>query len=78
MDQSKLDQKYFIDKYVYNCPFCKRGNVSYYINGGIEFDWTNFGEVYISTIILNYYSNSNKYELYKSILYFFTAYYIII
>jgi hypothetical protein len=46
MDQSKLDQKYFIDKHVYNCPFCKRGNVSYYLNGSIEFDWTNDKKCY--------------------------------
>ena len=29
MDLSHLDKKYFIDPHIYNCPFCKRNNVSY-------------------------------------------------
>lgn len=42
MDLSYLDQKYFIDRYVYNCPFCNRKNVSYLLKRGmISFDWTN-------------------------------------
>jgi len=39
-DQSYLDKKYFIDANVYNCPFCKRGNVRYSIIERFEFDWT--------------------------------------
>lgn len=40
-DSSLLDNKYFIDEYVYNCPFCKRGNVSYIVENSREFDWTD-------------------------------------
>lgn len=40
-DQSALDNKYFIDKYVYNCPFCNRRNVSYVISDYGAFNWTN-------------------------------------
>ncbi len=39
-DQSELGARYFIDEFVYNCPFCNRGHVSYYIYGRILFDWT--------------------------------------
>ena len=40
-DQSHLDRKYFIDPYVFNCPFCKRNNVSYSLAARIPFDWSN-------------------------------------
>lgn len=46
MDLSHLDKKYFIDVYVYNCPFCKRGNVHYKIVGSLEFDWTEKKKCY--------------------------------
>lgn len=39
-DQSHLDRKYFIDHIVYNCPFCNRNNVRYYMKGRFDFDWT--------------------------------------
>ena len=41
MDDSYLDNKYFVDEYVYNCPFCNRRNVSYFLSSvHNEFDWT--------------------------------------
>lgn len=46
-DKSELDSKYFIDEFVYNCPFCKRGNVKYTAFGGGNFDWANEKECYI-------------------------------
>lgn len=47
-DDSQLDNKYFIDNHVYNCPFCKRGNVSYVIdNYRRVFDWTKDKPCYI-------------------------------
>lgn len=39
-DDSKLDKKYFIDRHVYNCPFCKRRNVKYSIVSTNWFNWT--------------------------------------
>lgn len=39
-DQSKLDQRYFVDAHVYNCPFCNRRHVSYSVYDTTEFDWT--------------------------------------
>lgn len=40
-DQSHLDQRYFVDQYVYNCPFCNRRHVSYSIKDHTAFDWTD-------------------------------------
>jgi hypothetical protein len=39
-DRSDLDTKYFIDPYVYNCPFCNRRNVRYEIKEVTSFNWS--------------------------------------
>ena len=39
MDLSYLDKKYFIDARIYNCPFCKRNNVSYSLIDTFSFHW---------------------------------------
>jgi hypothetical protein len=39
-DQSHLDERYFVNTTVYNCPFCNRRHVAYSIYGAINFDWT--------------------------------------
>ena len=39
-DQSHLDGRYFIDSHKYNCPFCRRGHVSYRITSVQTFSWT--------------------------------------
>jgi hypothetical protein len=46
-DQSHLDTKYFIDRHVFNCPFCNRNNVSYYLDKSLEFDWSNSKKCYV-------------------------------
>ena len=46
-DFSYLDKKYFIDPYVYNCPFCNRKNVSYGITETYKFDWTSNKECHV-------------------------------
>jgi len=38
-DYSYLDKKYFIDETVYNCPFCNRKNINYYVDASFSFDW---------------------------------------
>lgn len=40
-DQSHLDQRYFVDSKIYNCPFCNRRHVAYSIVGHVKFDWTD-------------------------------------
>lgn len=39
-DQSELDKKYFIDETVYNCPFCNRRNVEYFVKDYNQFNWS--------------------------------------
>jgi transcription elongation factor Elf1 len=46
-DHSHLDSKYFIDNHVFNCPFCNRNNVSYYLDRSLEFDWSNNKKCYV-------------------------------
>lgn len=46
-DQSHLDERYFVDEHVYNCPFCNRRHVSYSIYGTQSFDWTQNKECYV-------------------------------
>jgi len=46
-DQSYLDKKYFIDPYVYNCPFCNRRNVVYEQEDFFTFDWSNEKTCYV-------------------------------
>lgn len=50
-DNSHLDSKYFIDEYVYNCPYCKRNNVQYYLDYKNEFNWSRNKKCHI------YYAN---------------------
>lgn len=45
-DQSQLDQLYFVDANVYNCPFCNRRHVSYEIFHFVDFDWTEVKRCY--------------------------------
>lgn len=40
-DQSHLDNRYFVDTSIYNCPFCNRRHVSYSIFSSVAFDWTD-------------------------------------
>ena len=46
-DQSSLDERYFVDRHVYNCPFCNRRNVSYSVVGSASFDWTEEKTCYV-------------------------------
>ncbi|MDP3181946.1 MAG: hypothetical protein Q8M54_03890 [Desulfobaccales bacterium] len=46
-DMSYLDSKYFIDEYVFNCPFCNRRNVAYTVRHLDMFDWTEDKKCYI-------------------------------
>ena len=40
-DQSHLDAQYFVDEFVYNCPFCNRRHVAYHLFDHVTFDWTD-------------------------------------
>jgi hypothetical protein len=45
-DESYLDERYFVDTQIYNCPFCNRRHVSYSIYSSIHFDWTDSKRCY--------------------------------
>lgn len=45
-DLSHLDSKYFVDEYVYNCPYCNRNNVPYEVESKFQFDWNKEKECY--------------------------------
>ena len=45
-DLSHLDSKYFVDEYVFNCPYCNRNNVPYEVESGFQFDWNKDKECY--------------------------------
>ncbi len=49
LDNSDLDNKYFIDHAVYNCPFCNRRNVIYRLTNTLEFDWSTEKKCYVYT-----------------------------
>lgn len=46
-DKSYLDKNYFIDREVYNCPFCNRNNVSYHIKRWDSFDWSKTKKCFV-------------------------------
>ena len=50
-DQSHLDQKYFIDAHSYNCPFCKRGHVSYDVTSVHTFHWSFDKTCYVYFVV---------------------------
>ena len=66
-DSSQLDSKYFIDKYVYNCPFCKRNNVSYSVGNEKTFDWTDEKPCYIYTALCSSCGNRSMHLSFEQI-----------
>lgn len=50
-DKSHLDNKYFIDPYVYNCPYCNRKNVKYSIYTTCVFNWSEEKECLVYIVV---------------------------
>jgi len=50
-DQSNLDRKYFIDKVVYNCPFCNRRNVLYELVDRVVFNWSEQKKCFVHFVL---------------------------
>ena len=46
-DESFLDDYYFVDEYVYNCPFCNRRHVTYSLLRKEQFDWSETKTCYV-------------------------------
>jgi len=62
-DMSYLDRKYFIDKNVYNCPFCNRRNVKYAVVREGIFDWSETKTCFIHLVRC---SSCNKISMHLS------------
>jgi hypothetical protein len=69
-DMSHLDSKYFIDEYVFNCPFCNRRNVAYTItNWPNTFDWTVGKKCYVYFVKCNSCQNVSMHLSFESIVF---------
>jgi hypothetical protein len=67
-DFSHLDQKYFLDETVYNCPFCNRKNIHYNIVGVFDFDWSESKKCYGFIARCSFCSNDSMHLSYKNIV----------
>ena len=66
-DQSYLDQKYFIDEKVYNCPFCNRRNVSYALLSFYLFDWSDAKPCWVYIVRCNSCQKSSMHLSYEQL-----------
>jgi len=66
-DDSNLDQKYFIDRNIYNCPFCNRRHVTYSITGKVKFDWNENKKGYVYFAQCHSCSNTSMHLSYQDI-----------
>jgi len=66
-DDSQLDQKYFIDRHIYNCPFCNRRHVAYSVTGKVKFDWSESKTAYAYFVECHSCHNTSMHLSYKDI-----------
>lgn len=66
-DKSHLDRKYFIDPYVYNCPYCNRKNVKYSMDITHNFDWSEEKKCFVYFIYCNDCKNKSMHLSYTDI-----------
>ena len=66
-DESALDNKYFIDDTVYNCPFCNRKNVAYEITDEYLFNWNVDKSCYVYFVQCSYCKNKSMHLSYENI-----------
>jgi hypothetical protein len=66
-DKSFLDRKYFIDREVYNCPFCNRNNVKYILLYASDFDWNTEKKCYIYFVECSSCGNHSMHLSYEEI-----------
>ena len=67
-DQSELDKKYFIDEMVYNCPFCNRRNVEYFVDSRYVFNWSENKTCFIYIVKCTSCEKLSMHLSYESIL----------
>ena len=66
-DKSFLDSRYFVDNYVYNCPFCNRNNVMYSVVGKFHFNWSEKKACHAYVVRCDSCSNRSMHLSYKDI-----------
>ena len=66
-DDSHLDQKYFIDDSIWNCPFCNRRHVAYTVQGVNSFNWSTIKECYIWRVKCNSCGNKSMHLTYENV-----------
>ena len=66
-DQSHLDECYFLESDVYNCPFCNRRHVSYSIVSFTSFDWTERKKCYVYFVRCHSCSNESMHLSFTNI-----------
>lgn len=66
-DMSYLDEKYFLDPDVYNCPYCNRRNVAYKIVNHLVFDWSKEKPCHIWIVKCESCSNKSMHLSYEDI-----------
>jgi len=67
-DKSYLDKKYFIDRNVYNCPFCNRRNVMYSLIEISKFNWSENKECFIYLVKCSSCNNVSMHLSYENII----------
>lgn len=67
-DQSYLDERYFVDGHVYNCPFCNRRHVSYFVCGSHTFDWTHDKKCHVYFVSCNSCQNESMHLSYRELV----------
>lgn len=68
MDDSELDERYFIDRHVYNCAYCKRRNVAYTVQSRHKFDWTNEKECWVIFVSCDSCGNTSMHLSFEDVI----------
>ena len=72
-DDSHLDRKFFIDPYIYNCPFCNRRHVSYQLSARYSFDWSNHKKCYVYFVTCQSCNSQSMHLSFKMLLEQYTS-----
>lgn len=66
-DKSYLDDKYFIDPFVYNCPYCNRKHVKYTLYESLSFDWSETRKCHVYFVRCDDCSNTSMHLSFSDI-----------
>jgi len=66
-DKSYLDSKCFINRNVYNCPFCNRNNLPYKLRRKVEFDWSDNKKCFVYFVKCSWCENVSMHLSYEDI-----------